>query len=135
MPDAYLTLLRKAIRMSNIGTSPYQNQEETSPIIIKRPSIEEENCLTAFKMGRRSAENTLADLTDAGAFGKDNLGGSLLAMAYGVDMLALCEAVHNSSPIFKDFFRGAMEMAVNAGDISSDGGRLFLNLFGAEAVE
>ena len=121
--------------MSNIGTSPYQNQEETSPIIIKRPSIEEENCLTAFKNGRRSAQDTLKDLTDAGALEGDNLRGSLLAMAYGVDMLALCEAVHNSSPVFKDFFRGAMELAVNAGDISSDGGRLFLNLFGAEAVE
>ena len=121
--------------MESMTTSPYQNQEETSPIIIKRPSIEEENCLFAFKMGRRSAEETFKDLNDAGALEGDNLKGSLLAMAYGVDMLALCEAVHNSSPVFKDFFRGAMELAVNAEDISSDGGRLFLNLFGAEAVE
>ena len=121
--------------MTSISTSPYKNQEETSPIIIKRPSIEEENCLFAFKNGRRSAEDTLKDLTDAGALEGDKLRGSLLAMAYGVDMLALCEAVHNASPVFRDFFRGAIELAVNAGDISSDGGRLFLNLFGEEAVE
>jgi hypothetical protein len=120
--------------MPSISTSPYENQEKTSPIVIKRPSLEEENCLNAFKTGRRSAQDTLADLMEARALEGDNLRGSLLAMAYGVDMLALCEAVHNASPVFREFFCGAIALAVNAGDISSDGGRLFLNLFGGEKV-
>jgi hypothetical protein len=74
-------------------------------------------------------------LVEADAFGDDLLTGSLLAMAYGVEMLALREAAHNAPPAFSRFVCDAIEMAVNAGDIPPDDGALFLNLFGGEPLE
>ena len=116
-----------------ISTSRYQNQEETAPIIIKRPNTQE-NALTAFRFGRRSAQDTLNVLIEVDAFGPELLTGSLLAMSYGVEMLALREIVHEAPPEFRDFFCQAIEAAVNAEDITSEGGRLFLNLFDGEPV-
>jgi hypothetical protein len=121
--------------MSSISTSPYENQEETAPIVIKTPPATKENALTAFRFGRRTARDTLDVLVELHAFEPPLLTGVLLAMSYGEEMLRLREIVHDAPPAFRDFFCRAIEAAVNAEDITSEGGRLFLALFDGEPVE
>jgi hypothetical protein len=119
--------------MPSISTSPYQDQEETAPIIIKTPNTKE-NVLTAFRFGRRSAHDTLDVLVELHAFEPPLLTGVLLAMSYGEEMLRLREVVHNAPAAFRNFFCRAIEEAVNAEDITAEDGRLFLDMFDGEPV-
>ena len=117
--------------MQTIRTSRYQNQEETAPLPIKKPV----NPLNEFKSGRLNAQDTLLQLADRHVFEPPLLTGALLAMAYGEEMLSLREAVHGAPDRFREFFCNSIEHAVNAGDITAEGGRLVLDLFDGEPVE
>jgi len=121
--------------MSVSTASAYKDQEQTAPLAIITPTIAQENALAAFRFGRRSAPDTLATLTELNAFQPPLLNGVLLAMSYGEEMLRLREAVHAAPDHFRDYFCAAVEAAVNAGDITDEGGRLFLDLFDGERVE
>jgi hypothetical protein len=117
--------------MTTVSTSPYENQEETAPIPIKKPV----NPLNEFRYGRLNAQDTLLQLADRHVFEPPLLTGALLAMSYGEEMLSLRETVHGAPDRFREFFCNAIEHAVNAGDITAEGGGLFLALFDGEPVE
>jgi chorismate synthase len=121
--------------MPSISTSPYQDQEETAPIIIKTPPATKENILTAFRFGRASARDTFDALVKVGAFDKDLLKSTMLAVAYGALMQDIREAIHETPDDVRDQFCAVAENAVNDEKITCEMGRLFLDLFDGEPVE
>jgi hypothetical protein len=123
--------------MSTVAQSPYENQEELAPIFVRLPGITRENALIAFRYGRRTAEDTLDVLVELGVFnpaptnGEPSLlPGMLLSMAYGIDHLALQTAVQTAPVEFADYFCEFVERCVGCGYLTSEGGELFLGLFG-----
>jgi hypothetical protein len=121
-----------------MSTSPYENQEELTPIFVRLPGIICENAITAFKNGRRTAVDTLADLDGVGAFNPSPtngepslLPGTLLSIAYGIDHLELREAAQSAPPEFARDFCEFIELCVECRYLTAAQGILFLALFGA----
>ena len=120
-----------------IDTYLHDNQEEPTNIFVQTPGITRENALIAFRYGRRSAEDTLDVLVELGAFNPaptngepSTLPGMLLAIAYGIDHLALQEAAQSAPIEFTDYFCEFIERCVECQYLTAAQGGLFLALFG-----